>query len=206
MAYCNYLTSPEWIEKREKRKLIDGKCAICGKPYDLQVHHLTYENVPDEKTTDLVTLCRPCHIRIENMKRQPGSDSFNQLNILLQYQFCKEHKKDDLSGGGRLDFCKYDVIKKHLFPYLKEHTGNAEKVSGCLYVQEYFRNRRYEIILEYMEKGYPQNIVYNRTLFSRTMIAKVYEKPEQAKDFLQKEKEKFEELAKTEILRRNNNE
>lgn len=194
MSYADYLKSDEWKEKRNKRVLIDGKCAICGRPFNLQVHHLTYSNVPNEKTTDLVTLCGNCHLKIEQMKSKPWHDSFHALNILLQYQFCDDFKDADLSGGGRLDFCKYDVIKKYLWPYMKEHSGNADIVQGCIYVQAYFRNRRYEIILNYMKHGYPQSAVYNRTLFSRSMIKKVYDKPEQAEQFLAREKEYFEKL------------
>jgi hypothetical protein len=37
-----------------------------------------------------------------------------------------------------------------------------------------------------MEKGYPEYIVYNRTLFSRAMIHKVYENPEEAKRLMDK--------------------
>lgn len=192
MSYADYLKSEEWISKRDKRRMIDGKCAICGRPFDLQVHHLTYKNVPNEKTTDLVTLCGNCHLKIERMKNKPGNDSFSILNILLQYQFCEDYKAYDLSGGGCLDFCKYDVIKKYLWPYMKEHTGNADIVGGCIYVQEYFRNRRYEIILDYMKRGYPQSIVYNRTLFSRAMIKKVYDLPQQAEEFLAREKQKHQ--------------
>ena len=197
MRYADYLQSDEWKEKRNTRVLIDGKCSICGKPYNLQVHHLTYQNVPNEKKTDLITLCGSCHLKIEKMKYKPWSDSFSALNHLIQYQFCKDFEEQDLSGGGHLDFCKYDVIKKYLWPYMKEHSGNAENVSGCLIVQQYFRNRRYEIILNYYRHNYPENIVHNRTLFSRAMIKKVYEKPEQAERLINEEKEYLQKLNNT---------
>lgn len=175
MTYKEYLQSPEWKRKRDERVLIDGKCAICGRPFDLNVHHLTYKNVPHEKIGDLVTLCRTHHEEIEKMKHKPWYDSFWALNRMLAIKFCEEYADQDLSSGGKYNFCDYADIKKLYFPFLKEHIGTIDNVAGCLHIQNHFCGIRCEIIREYYRKGYPQDIVHNRTLFSRNMIKKVYE-------------------------------
>jgi len=65
--YELYLTTKEWREKKVKRLQIDGfKCCNCGSPHNLQVHHLTYDNIYNEDVyNDLITLCNDCHREIE---------------------------------------------------------------------------------------------------------------------------------------------
>lgn len=62
MNYANYLLTDHW---KELRKVIlnrdDNKCQLCSSKERLEVHHNTYENVGNEKLTDLITLCRYCH-------------------------------------------------------------------------------------------------------------------------------------------------
>lgn len=60
--YNKYLESDHW---KEIRKVIldrdDNKCQLCSSKERLEVHHNTYDNVGDEKLTDLITLCKYCH-------------------------------------------------------------------------------------------------------------------------------------------------
>ncbi len=61
--YSDYLSSKEWMEKREMVLNRDRKtCVITGeKNCILQVHHLTYSRVGDELMQDLVTLSKDAH-------------------------------------------------------------------------------------------------------------------------------------------------
>ena len=43
-------------------------CQNCGKDYDLQVHHKTYENLGEEKEEDLLLVCKNCHSKIHGIK------------------------------------------------------------------------------------------------------------------------------------------
>ena len=74
LKYRNYLNSPQWQAKkqqlleRSRKKAgsdnIFGVCERCGyKPWkpNLQVHHLTYERIYEEKLEDLILLCPKCH-------------------------------------------------------------------------------------------------------------------------------------------------
>jgi hypothetical protein len=183
--------SNEWKWKRDKRLAIDGKCSICGRPFDLQVHHMTYSNCPNERITDLITVCRSCHERIESKKAYPGYDSFNIVNELIIKQFIQLYKDRDYSAGGDMNLCELTTIKKNLFPFMKEHGANLDHISGTSIVQEYFRNRRYEVIFQYMEKGYPKEEAKKRLRFSSTMINKVYDEPEICKRLLKFESEDF---------------
>ena len=62
-AYLRYLDSPEWRKKREEVFLFHGRfCCKCKTNNRLQIHHLTYVNLFNEKMEDLMVLCKPCHI------------------------------------------------------------------------------------------------------------------------------------------------
>lgn len=191
MDYQRYLMSNEWKWKRDERLAIDSKCSICGRPFDLQVHHMTYSNFPNENMTDLITVCRKCHEKIEEQKNYPQSDSFHIVNKLIAEQFIKEYKDRDFSAGGDLNLCELATIKKHFFPFLKEHGGDLDHIVGTSVIQCFFRNRRYEVILRYIEKGYPKEEAKKRLRFSGTMIDKVYINPDSAKRALKKESEDF---------------
>ena len=61
-VYAKYLQSVRWKAKRlEKLNSVDYHCARDGKTEGVQVHHRTYDNVPNEPMEDLIVLCRDCH-------------------------------------------------------------------------------------------------------------------------------------------------
>ena len=68
--YLAYLESKKWAELRNWRlKLDDYKCAICGNPHSLEVHHLLYPTVlGTESINHIVTLCKNCHQIVEKRK------------------------------------------------------------------------------------------------------------------------------------------
>lgn len=60
--YSAYIESPQWQRKRSERMAIDRKqCVLCGSVQNLQVHHVTYERLFNEKMQDLMTVCHGCH-------------------------------------------------------------------------------------------------------------------------------------------------
>lgn len=63
MPYAQYLATPHWQELRRKALERDHRrCRVCNKGgVTLDVHHTTYERRGEERLSDLVTLCRPCH-------------------------------------------------------------------------------------------------------------------------------------------------
>ena len=65
MKYKEYLQSEHWKKVRTKKLKPVGhkmrRCSICGKRWDLQVHHLQYRNWYQVKSGDLRRLCSRCH-------------------------------------------------------------------------------------------------------------------------------------------------
>lgn len=185
---------------------------------DVHHVHYPLELGTEDAYKDLITLCRDCHESIEKQKKEykeimaerqrirsemirseneyEQKKQWNDHRNLIN-QFIEEHKAEDLSnvGIGKKNYCNLDIIKADFYPWMKAHGAKVTMyedgpyVSGANDVQTYFRNRRYEIILYLKEKGYSQWDIHCRTLFTQNMIKKVFDKPEQAKAFLEKERE-----------------
>lgn len=69
-SYLDYLQSPEWKARADKRREIDrGMCQLCGiETENLEVHHLNYFSLKKENPyTDLVCLCPRCHEAVHRM-------------------------------------------------------------------------------------------------------------------------------------------
>jgi hypothetical protein len=63
-TYNQYLQSPAWQERRERIiKRAGGCCEKCKSTQALQVHHLTYARIGNERDGDLIVLCEQCHGR-----------------------------------------------------------------------------------------------------------------------------------------------
>lgn len=69
--YYNYLKSDKWKSKRKQvKELCNYKCAKCGvRTFKGDVHHKTYARLYREKLSDLVYLCRKCHINSHKVKK-----------------------------------------------------------------------------------------------------------------------------------------
>lgn len=86
--YQAYLNSPKWQATRKRLyKLYDYKCDSCGSPKNLCVHHITYENLGEEKDEDLVVLCQRCHRQLH--------DPLNVIDYLL---FAEGYAYSDLES------------------------------------------------------------------------------------------------------------
>lgn len=65
--YSDYLASEDWYNKRALVIARDGgRCVLTGYDTQLQVHHLTYQNVGRERLDELVTLYKDVHDAIHN--------------------------------------------------------------------------------------------------------------------------------------------
>ena len=60
--YLRYIESEKWfILKNRIKKRDKNKCTKCNSNLNLHVHHITYDNLFNEKDEDLITLCSECH-------------------------------------------------------------------------------------------------------------------------------------------------
>lgn len=62
--YAAYLKGDHWRNFRaEVLAFWGGRCAICADAAK-DVHHNTYVRIGNERLTDVIPLCRPCHKRV----------------------------------------------------------------------------------------------------------------------------------------------
>ena len=91
----DYLKSEHWRRMRkhiyEKYK---GKCKKCGRAFSsehMNVHHLTYKRIGNEKDSDLTLLCETCHQLLHatrNKNRKP-----KQSNQITKKELSNEDMK-----------------------------------------------------------------------------------------------------------------
>ena len=61
-TYLEYLKTGHWKAVRNRAlQRARYRCQRCGNGRDVQVHHLTYERLGAEVTSDLEVVCRRCH-------------------------------------------------------------------------------------------------------------------------------------------------
>lgn len=211
--YKEYLQSDWWKKTRSECILRAGnKCECCGKPFDLQAHHLTYEHIGFERDYELMCLCSKCHEWIEARKQEAKQwgrtyDAQAQKIMLLQRahslsnneeysfkpskdiikEFIKEYEPRDYSRNGLLNMTHLDVIKEEFRRFCLRNSYDPETPLRCTTIQDYFRNRRYEVILKYMENGAEPYIVIQQTRIRPSMIYKVFHNPKQARMMLERE-------------------
>jgi len=65
-----YLKSGHWRELKSSKLKQVCFCEKCGVSKRLDVHHLNYRSLYDVRLTDLMVLCRKCHIQ-EHTKTAP---------------------------------------------------------------------------------------------------------------------------------------
>ena len=62
--YDVYIRSTAWANSKVRASCLsrdDYMCQMCKSPWELAVHHITYENLGNENVEDLATLCNKCH-------------------------------------------------------------------------------------------------------------------------------------------------
>ncbi len=67
---------PNWKNIRKKiLRRDEDKCRICFKEYYLHVHHIDYDRF-NNKDSNLVTVCEPCHRAIHKQGYRPWNDDY----------------------------------------------------------------------------------------------------------------------------------
>ena len=172
-AYKQYLQSPKWQEKRSERLKLDNyKCQRCGRPFDLEIHHITYRNIFDEDvSSDLITLCNKCHRKIEDEKKTFEPLDYNDQIVGM---YIEKYKCKDVVFGGKENMCNRDVIKKYWHEmYGNYYDENPHKVSYIAKTTEYFRDAKIAAIKKWKSQGAEKSDI-RRMGISEAMINKYY--------------------------------
>lgn len=61
--YRKYLHSYKWMKIKNRIKRERKTCEKCGSNNMLEIHHIHYDNIFNEKDEDLMLLCKKCHAK-----------------------------------------------------------------------------------------------------------------------------------------------
>lgn len=67
--YDTYINSPEWEARKQAFRRDHpekNQCLLCGDKYNLNIHHVTYANLCNERDNDLECLCKDCHTKLHD--------------------------------------------------------------------------------------------------------------------------------------------
>lgn len=108
--YYAHLMSQRWRDTREiKLEQTDGRCEKCGKrKQHMNVHHLTYENVYNERLEDLQVLCRRCHKDEHGIDRKEKVENKLPISTKESRKATCEVRRQTLSAA-RLAYAKRHV-------------------------------------------------------------------------------------------------
>lgn len=103
LPYSQYLQSQWWASRRRRAvRTVGFRCERCGFRHELEVHHKSYENLGDERDTDLEVLCARCHNdeHIELLKEKIGQPSEREIlrSIMITKEDYEKRKSDPIVG------------------------------------------------------------------------------------------------------------
>lgn len=196
--YYEYLQSDWWKKTRDKCIEAAGHhCYCCNKPYELQVHHITYEHVGMERDHEIICLCKNCHEWIEEQKLIGYRDPEQQRTLLderrrtkfnlgfdnisyfdIEALFIPECIKNDISNGGRYNLEDREEIRRFFEHFCEQNGITTDKPVRTSQVQKAINPYRYHLILDYLDKGYPPYLTIQQTGCSDSMVRKVYKDPD----------------------------
>jgi len=79
LDYKTYIKSEIWkLVVARIKKQRNNSCEICGNKKYLQVHHLTYKNLGQEKDEDLQLLCGACHMKQHGIEKKIDYNTFKE--------------------------------------------------------------------------------------------------------------------------------
>lgn len=129
--YQAYLNSNEWQEKRQRIFNRDNfRCVKCGCSKNLQVHHITYENLGEEKDADLVTLCDKCHNSIHTLT----TNDYLALAYANAYNISKNSPDESLRAKAKQDMT---IISRAIDEKNFDSNSSQKEAADILYMFAY---------------------------------------------------------------------
>jgi hypothetical protein len=159
MRYTQYLESEHWKLFREKILTARPICEECKSDKNIHVHHLTYENLWNEKPEDVKVLCRNCHCKVHGII---GNIPYiSELPISSRFEAWIPYKK---IGKCRLNWFRknhcYECFRRFIDSEIVCHTSHknrylcencSDKIENNI-LQKYFVIRRNQLRYPKMDK------------------------------------------------------
>ena len=65
--YERYVQTDCWKLRRARYLKLQDRCEVCQNHVELDVHHLSYERLGEERDSDLIAVCRDCHALLHEL-------------------------------------------------------------------------------------------------------------------------------------------
>lgn len=114
--YSIYLQLDHWQKVKKAMYSMKSRCHVCfiGEE-NLNIHHLTYENIGNEGYFDLVVLCKDCHNKIhrENIKLKHYSTTSEKVRerAFFLMVYCDYGTREAMEEAKRQVYAKYGEPK-----------------------------------------------------------------------------------------------
>lgn len=93
--YVEHINSRKWQRLRRNKFIESGhKCEECGREWELDVHHRTYERLGSEEMEDLVVLCKRCHSDLHYYEHRIPADE----KMVLQQRPIAQEEYELITG------------------------------------------------------------------------------------------------------------
>lgn len=90
-TYQEYLQSQHWIEFRAANKT--NTCFCCGRDWCLNLHHVCYDRIGEERPEDVVTVCKKCHTAIHAIIR--GGVGIDRAHLVRKSRCSRASRKQN---------------------------------------------------------------------------------------------------------------
>lgn len=129
--YQAYINSKEWQETRQRIFNRDNfRCVKCGCSKNLQVHHITYENLGEEKDADLVTLCDKCHNSIHSLT----TNDYLALAYANAYNVSNNSPDESSRAKAKQDM---NIISRAIDEIIFDSNSTQKEAADILYMFAY---------------------------------------------------------------------
>lgn len=167
MDYNAYIrTHPHWQKVRKARYDFDDcRCVVCHQRLPLnevEIHHLSYMNLGNERIRDVITLCTTCHAIFHNnwqkqefwKGREKGH--WTAYNLEHTAKLCAKYYKLDkfISRDPEgMNLCNKEVQRQLIDQYFAESGIKNGILIDPNDIQLFVRNKRYELFFEAEKRG-----------------------------------------------------
>lgn len=136
-TYKEYLLTKHWLKRKaDYLRKHKKECTMCGNKYYIQVHHVDYKNLGDEKDEDLVALCKRCHDKLhKNISKATDS---KVLSYISKMENARKDKIKEIS-------CDCTLCRKMNRNNCCELYGYMPNKNKCKYydiVKERLKNKK----------------------------------------------------------------
>lgn len=128
------MKSKQWKDISDKIRQVKPTCEQCKTYKSEAVHHKTYNNLGNEKYTDLLALCRHCHTKLHGEKTTMETYySRNKEKCKANVQAYQKKNKEKIAKYKK----KWNEKNKHAWDIKNTYNMTIEEYNTLLEAQEH---------------------------------------------------------------------